>query len=215
MSELILEKENLLPEGWVELNLDEISLKLNAGGTPSTKIKKYYYNGTIPFVKIDDITNSYRFLDETQVSITKEGLENSSAWIIPKNSILYSMYASYGIPIINRIPVSTSQAIIAYIPPKEGIKLEFVYYFLESIKLNLKPKGTTQKNLNAEIIRNLRIKLPPFNEQKRIVEKIEEVFSLTNNAKEIINKIKSQLKIFEKSILHAALIGTLSQKFLK
>ena len=123
-----------LPKGWIKRAINEISNKLKAGGTPSTKISRYYKNGKIPFLKIDDITSSYKYLDKTSISITEEGLNNCSAWIVPENSILYSMYASYGIPIINRIQVATNQAIIAFIPPKDLLNVDYVYYYLQSIK---------------------------------------------------------------------------------
>ena len=208
MSESVLENKTNLPEGWIESTLDEIAIKLTAGGTPSTKIKKYYYNGTIPFVRIDDITDNYKYLDKTRDFITRDGLENSSAWIIPKNSVLYSIYASYGIPIINRLPVSTSQAIIAYVLPKYGIKLEFIYYFLDFIKSSLIPKGTTQKNLSAKIVRNLIIKIPPSNEQERIVEKIEELISLHDNYKKQLNIIQKKISTLLSSVFQTRLTGT-------
>jgi len=217
MSELILEKTSKLPlpKGWALTTLEDISLKLTAGGTPSTKIPKYYQNGTIPFVKIDDITDNEKHLDNTKTSITTEGLESCTAWIVPKNSILYSMYASYGIPIINKIPVTMSQAIIGFIPPHDYIDLNYVYYYLKFIKSKLKPKGTTQVNLNAGIIRNAEVKLSPLNEQKRIASKIEELFSILDNAKILLDKTISQIKQNKQSLLNSALTGNLTETWRK
>ncbi len=144
MSEQKLE----LPNGWAETTLDNIAIHLQAGGTPSTKKPEYYQKGTIPFVKIDDITDSKtKYLETTKVKITKQGLDDSSAWLVPENSLLYSMYASYGLPIINKIKVATSQAIIVYQQPKDLISLDFMYYFLKFIGPFSITKGTTQKNL--------------------------------------------------------------------
>ena len=200
----------VLPKGWVETKLEDIAIHLQAGGTPSTKKPEYYKNGTIPFVKIDDITDSNtRYLETTKIKITEQGLENSAAWIIPENSILYTMYASYGIPIINKIKVATSQAIIAYLPPKDLISLDFVYYFLKFMKSFVIPKGTTQKNLNAGIVKNIRVLLPPLNEQKRIVSKIEELFSHIDYIKSLTPITGNKLYLMEVSILKQAFQGKL------
>jgi type I restriction enzyme S subunit len=92
------EYQERLPRGWARTTLGEIAKKLKAGGTPSTKIKEFYEGGEIPFVKIEDMTNSHKYIYDTIVKITADGLKNSPAWIVPENALLYSMYASYGIP---------------------------------------------------------------------------------------------------------------------
>jgi type I restriction enzyme, S subunit len=212
MSEVILEQESKLPSGWSLTSLENISLILRAGGTPSTKNSNYYENGIIPFVKIDDISKSGKYLDSTKIKITEEGIRNSSAWKIPKNSILYSMYASYGIPIINRLIVSTSQAIIAYVPPSSNfISIDYVFHFLQFITPTLIPKGTTQKNLNANLIRNMIIKLPPINEQKRIVETIGELLFLTSSIRKKLNLSYDQLSNFHSSYLNSLFSGNLTK----
>ncbi|MCJ7634819.1 restriction endonuclease subunit S, partial [Candidatus Bathyarchaeota archaeon] len=94
-----------LPKGWLWTYFESISRELKAGGTPLTKIKEYYDDGNIPFVKIEDIVGSSKYLYGTKTRITEQGLRNSSAWLVPRDSLLYSMYASYGEPIINKIEV--------------------------------------------------------------------------------------------------------------
>ena len=205
-----------LPEGWIEIKLDDIAIRLQAGGTPSKGKSEYYQNGTIPFVKIDDITSSTtKYLETTKVKITKQGLSDSSAWLVIENSLLYSMYASYGIPIINKIKVATSQAIIVYQPPKDLISLDFVYYFLKFIGPFSTPKGTTQENLNAGIIKNYKVLLPPLNEQKRIVLKIEELFSKIDSAKQLLEHTKLQLEQYRHSLLKSAFEGKLTKEWRK
>jgi type I restriction enzyme, S subunit len=202
------QQELELPQGWVEIKLNDIAIRLQAGGTPSTRQSAYYQNGTIPFVKIDDITNSdTKYLETTKVKITKQGLDDSSAWLVPENSLLYSMYASYGLPIINKIKVATSQAIIVYQQPQDLISLDFVYYFLKFMGPFSTTKGTTQKNLNAGIVKNYKVLLPPLNEQKRIVSKIEEIFSKIDSAKLSLEYTKLQLEQYRQSLLKSAFEG--------
>ena len=67
------QQELELPKGWVETKLEDIAIQLQSGGTPSTKKPEYYKNGTIPFVKIDDITDSNtKYLETTKIKITKQ-----------------------------------------------------------------------------------------------------------------------------------------------
>ena len=204
-------KENLpdLPDGWMWDKLENISKKLKAGGTPRTSIREYYENGTIPFVKTEDIVNSNKFLRETKTEITLDGVNSCSAWIVPEYSVLYSMYASYGEPIINKKKVTTSQAIIAYLPPDELMNVEYIYYYLKKIKPELKTRGTTQKNINAKIVRNINVPIPPLNEQKRIVNKIEELFTKVHKSIKELKSLKKKLNTYKKIVLKSAFKGNL------
>jgi type I restriction enzyme S subunit len=205
----------ILPQGWIWTNLKETSLKLQSGGTPSTKINEYYENGSIPFVKIEDMVNSQKYLTTTITKITKVGLENSAAWIVPKNSLLYSMYASYGVPIITRIDVATNQAIIAYITDDSQINSDYIFYYLISVKPRLKKfiRGTTQENLNAHIVSNIPIALAPLPEQHRIVNKIEEFFTQLDAGVASLKKAQAQLKRYRQAVLKAAFEGRLTQEW--
>ena len=63
----------------------EIYIRAGEGGTPATSIPEYYNNGTIPFIKIDDLQNKY--IRSNKDCITELGLQKSSAWIVPSKSI--------------------------------------------------------------------------------------------------------------------------------
>jgi type I restriction enzyme S subunit len=205
----------VLPQGWVWTDFESISRELKAGGTPLTKVKKYYDDGTIPFVKIEDIVSSSKYLCDTKTRITEQGLRNSSAWLVPRDSLLYSMYASYGEPIINKIEVTTSQAIIAYVPPQGLIILDYVYYYLKKVRTELTTRGTTQKNLNAQIVRRIPIPLAPFDEQVRIVAKLEELFTRLDAGVEGLRKVKAQLKRYRQAVLKYAFEGKLTEEWRK
>ena len=76
-----------LPNQWELRSLAEISLRLKAGGTPSRDTAEYW-KGTIPFVKIEDITTSEGELLGTRERINEKGLQHSSAWLVPEDSVL-------------------------------------------------------------------------------------------------------------------------------
>lgn len=186
-----------IPEEWqcFELGSKKSIKKAKAGGTPLRSVKEFYQNGTIPFVKIEDMVNSSKYISKTLELITMEGIKRSSSWIVPADSILFSMYASYGEVSINKVPVATNQAIISIIPNNENVFLEFLYYQLKNMKTYLKQflRSTTQNNLNADIVKKLIIALPPLPEQQKIAEILSTIDQAIQKTNEIIAKTK-QLK---------------------
>ncbi|EIY5979088.1 TPA: restriction endonuclease subunit S, partial [Enterococcus faecalis] len=93
---------------WEQCKLKNLFLKGGSGGTP-TSSNSDYYNGDIPFLSISDITKSNGYIYTTEKCISLEGLKNSSAWIVPKESISLAMYASVGKVAILKLDIATSQ----------------------------------------------------------------------------------------------------------
>lgn len=152
------------------IKLEEIIKKGKAGGTPKSTVQKYY-DGTIPFLSISDISSQNKYIKYTEKCISEDGLKNSSTWLVPKNSIILSMYASYGLPCINKIEIATSQAMYSMIF-KDDIDVEFIYYYLYYLQQinyydRLVSTGT-QSNLNAEKVNKIKIYCPNYYIQKNI-----------------------------------------------
>ncbi len=186
-----------LPKEWEVVKVLEISKKIKAGGTPSRKEPKYW-EGDIPFVLIEDMTSSGLYLSKTKEYITEEGLNNSSAWIIPPNSLLLSMYATIGETAINTIPLATNQAILAIIP-KSSFDIIYGAYRLkyDAKRLLMQNIQSTQKNVNKGIVENFKIPLPPLPEQ----QKIAAILSTVQNAKEKTEDIIKAAKELKKSMM--------------
>ncbi|MEM3872140.1 MAG: restriction endonuclease subunit S [Nitrososphaeria archaeon] len=200
-----------IPKDWAITKLESICEKVRAGGTPLTS-KKEYWNGDLPFVKIEDITLAGKYLTETQSFISEEGLNNSSAWLVPENSLLFAMYGSMGEVAINKIPVTTNQAILGIIP-KERDDIEFLYYWFSFFKPRWKKyaKPTTQANLTAEILRNSLIPLPSYNERKAIAE----VLSVVDSAIELVDKIIWKTERLKKALMQTLLTRGIGHKEFK
>ncbi|GAA6238450.1 MAG: restriction endonuclease subunit S [Spiroplasma phoeniceum] len=167
--------------------------KGKSGGTPSTK-NKDFYNGEISFLSIKDVTNQGKYIFETEKTITKKGLKNSSAWLVPKNSLIYSIYASVGFPTINKIPLATSQAFFSMEINNLYFSTEYLYYLLLKFKkkeLNKFIIKQTQPNLSKEIINQFIFKIPSLQEQTKIAH----FFTIIDRKIELI---KEQLNLLEK-----------------
>lgn len=179
-----------LPEGWKWVRLGEVCKNLKAGGTPARDMLDYW-GGNIPFALVEDLTKN-KYLTSTSETITEKGLKNSSVWIVPKKSILISIYASLGEVAINKIDTSTNQAILGMIL-KENYDLEFIYYLLKFNKNNFEKftTQTTQKNLNKKIVSELKFALPTsIAEQQKIAEILETVDNAIEKTDRIIEKYK-------------------------
>lgn len=170
MQELLKPKE-----GWVINKLGNIVSTIKSGGTPLTS-RNEYYNGQIPFLSIGDMTSQGKYLNSTASTISNQGLENSSSWLVPKNSLIYSMYASVGFVSINKIDLAISQAVLG-MKFKENVSIDFMYYTLLSMQksvLMFVGEGT-QKNLNARTVKGFDIYLPDFKEQVRVAEILSDI----------------------------------------
>ena len=153
---------------------DNVDL-LASGGTPSTKILRYF-DGNIVWVSIDDISQSGKYINKSNRTLSLEGLQNSSAKLFPKGTILYAMYASIGKCAIANIDCATSQAIIGIVPSKNSFDNQYLYYYLCSIQERISTQGQqgTQANLNKGLVESFKIPTPmkdgkiDIDEQKRI-----------------------------------------------
>ncbi|MFZ0615040.1 MAG: restriction endonuclease subunit S [Chthoniobacterales bacterium] len=187
-----------VPADWSLTRMDELAVKLKAGGTPNRK-NKAFFGGDIPFVLIDDMTSSGVYLKSTKETITREGLNSSSAWIVPENTVLLSMYATIGATVITTFPVATNQAILAIIPNEECDR-EYLAFCLQAHKSHLARLNveSTQKNINKGIVSSFLVPLPPLPEQKKIAH----ILSTVQRAIEAQERIIQTTTELKKAIMH-------------
>jgi len=188
---------------WEKVRLGELCTVAKSGGTPLSS-NKSYYNGNIPFLAISDITKQGKYLTYASKKISQLGLDNSASWIIPVNTIIYSMYASVGYVSINKIPLATSQAVINLIL-KDTVNIEFIYYFLLDYKKYIHKyiETGTQGNLNAQSVKSLKIKTPSIKEQ----QKISGVLSNADNEIDLLKDELEELKEQKKGLMQKLLSG--------
>ncbi|ACE62178.1 restriction endonuclease subunit S [Actinobacillus pleuropneumoniae] len=169
-----------IPENWCWVRLGEIG-NWGAGATPNRHEPKYYENGTIPWLKTGDLNDG--IITEIPEYITELAIEKTSVKLNPVGSVLIAMYgATIGKLGILNIEATTNQACCACIP-YTGIYNKYLFYYLMSQKTELQKRseGSGQPNISKEKIVNYLFPLPPLNEQKCIVEKIETLFSTLQN----------------------------------
>lgn len=167
-----------IPETWKWIRLGNIG-EWGAGSTP-LRSNPAYYGGNIPWLKTGDLTDGY--INDVSEYITEKGFQESSVKLNPKGSVLMAMYgATIGKLGILNIESTTNQACCACVPYK-GVYNKYLFYYLMSQRNNFIKMGTggAQPNISRTKIVNYYISLPPLEEQKRIVAKIEELLNYTN-----------------------------------
>lgn len=189
-------------EGWKKIRFKDIYKKAGEGGTPDTKIARYYRNGDIPFVKIEHLNNKY--IDKIESFITEEGVCNSSAWVLPINSLLFSNGATIGELSINRIQVATKQGILGVVP-NDGMDVEFLYYYFNTDNFKSKVHSITTKGTMPIVylkdLDKLKLVIPKHDEQRYIASCIS-CFdeNLMNNIYEL-QKLRQQQKALHQLLL--------------
>ena len=153
---------------WKEYNLGEIATKITSGGTPKSSESKYY-DGDIPWLNTKEI--NFNRISKTERCITEEGLNNSSAKWIPKDSVIIAMYGATAAKVAySLIDLTTNQACCNLIINNGIADSKFVYYYIQSSYeelLNL-ACGAAQQNLSLGVIADFPIPLPPLPTQRRI-----------------------------------------------
>ncbi|UIE37250.1 restriction endonuclease subunit S [Leptodesmis sichuanensis] len=202
-----------LPNNWAWTTLGNIA-EWGSGGTPKSTVKEYY-GGNIPWLVIGDLNDGY--ISASENTITELGLQNSSAKIVEPDSVLVAMYGSIGKLGINRLPVSTNQAIAFTKRLYPGVTNKYLFNYLLHIrsKLHSLGKGGTQKNISQTVLKDVDFPLPPLAEQHRIVDKIEELFSDLDDGIASLKKAQQQLKVYRQAVLKWAFEGKLTAQWRK
>lgn len=196
-------------EGWLFLPIKDFA-HTTSGGTPKRGIAEYY-NGDIPWVKSGDLNNSY--LNSCDEFITELGLKESSAKLFTPGTILIALYgATIGRLSILNFEAASNQAVCGITVPKD-VEVKYLFYYLLSIRQKLidQGKGGAQPNINQQIIKETIVPLAPKEQQKRIVAKIEELFSHIDAGIASLQAAKKLLKQYRQSVLKAAVTGELTK----
>ena len=185
-----------IPEDWTVRCIEDVA-EVIGGGTPSTKITKYW-NGTIPWITPKDLSNfNFRYIKTGERSITINGLENSNARLLPKGTVLLTTRAPIGYLAMAENKVTTNQGFHSLVPKKDSCS-EFLFYLLkrnvELLKSN--SNGTTFGELSGSRLKKLKLAFPSRTEQYAIAK----VLSNLDSKIELKNQMNATLEAISQSI---------------
>jgi type I restriction enzyme, S subunit len=198
-----------LPVNWESSTLETLG-QWGSGGTPKRTNSAYYEGGTIPWLIIGDLNDSV--VTHTATRITEAGLVNSSAKLLPPNTLLVAMYGSIGKLGITGVECATNQAIAFCKPTQDVASLRYLFYVLMNAKDELIAlgQGGAQQNISQGILKAHVVPLAPLNEQNRIAKKLDAVLARVNTCLDRLDRIPSILKRFRQSVVSAATNGLLT-----
>lgn len=167
---------------WKQVTLGQVG-NWGSGGTPKST-EKSYYDGVIPWIRSGDLPDGP--ITEHFASLTDAGLQYSSAKWVPKDSVLIALYgATIGKLGINTYPVTTNQAVAYCAPNKSLTTPEFLFWFLLHIRPELIAlgQGGAQPNISQTILKSYSLPLPPLDEQRRIVARLDALLARSKRAR--------------------------------
>ena len=190
-----------LPAGWKRAPLGEIA-HISSGGTPN-RARASYWGGDIPWVTTGEI--QFNTITDTTEKLTPEGLRHSAAKLFPAGTLLMAMYGqgkTRGQVARLGIEATTNQACAA-IQLRSGTDPDYVYQCLAASYTSLRELGNagSQQNLNAGIIRNISVPLPPLPEQTRIAR----IASEWDRAVDVTEKLLANSRRQKKDLMHVLL----------
>lgn len=181
-----------VPEGWRVASIADICDTVG-GGTPSTKIQSYYEKGDILWVTPTDITRNFSLaLLDTEKKITPEGLKNSSAKMLPAETILMTSRASVGFFGMCKYEVCTNQGFISCIPKRENLQMYLLFNLKSRVEeIRQKAGGSTYLEISKTVFRELKIILPKdevlAEYQKDVHDIFDEIYCRTEMIKSLVD----------------------------
>ena len=156
------------------------------GGTPSTKNKDFWEGGDIPWLNSGELNQN--IVKTTRNYITELGLKNSSARLMPANTVLIALTgATTGVVGFLTFEASANQSVTGILPSNKHFP-KYLFYYLKSIR----PKvlhdayGGAQPHISQGYVKELKIPLPPLDQQKKIAAILDAADAYRQKTKTLI-----------------------------
>ena len=177
---------------WEKTKFGDIAVVVG-GGTPDTNTSQYW-NGKIQWFTPSEIGRN-KYVYNSVRTISEEGLNKSSAKLLPIGTILLSSRATVGECSINKKECTTNQGFQSLIP-KENISNEFVYYLIQTKRKDLirKSCGSTFLEISANEVRKIVVSIPTIKEQDKIAKLLSLLDERISTQSKIIDKLQSLIK---------------------
>ena len=203
-----------LPPGWAMAPLGALG-NWFGGGTPSKAVSAYWENGTVHWVSPKDMKRP--LIDYAQDQISERAVQESATNLVPANSVLMvtrSGILEHSFPVaVNTVPVTMNQDLKAV--AVRGVDPVYTRYFLQSHAQNIlrtcKKDGTTVSSIDTDRLAAYGVNIAPAAEQKRIVSKIDELFSRIDEGERALERVSLLVERYRQSVLKAAVTGELTR----
>ncbi len=185
--------------------------KIVGGGTPKKTESGNFEGGTIPWITPADLSGyRARTIARGSRNITEQGLNGSSAKLLPTGTVLFSSRAPIGYVAIAACPVATNQGFKSFVLDGR-LDPEYVYYYLKFAKpiATELASGTTFLEISGRQAGKIPVPVPPHEDQREIVSALDSYFSRLDDAVANLERVQRNLKRYRASVLKAAVEGRL------
>ncbi|WP_404295490.1 restriction endonuclease subunit S [Halomonas sp.] len=191
-----LEEEDFeLPSSWLWVRLGSVG-QILGGGTPKSGEPSYWAEKGVSWLTPADLYGiNEKYIESGKRDISRLGLEKSSAQLLPEGAVLFSSRAPIGYVAIAAKALATNQGFKSCAPYVREVS-QFVYYFLKrsARHIDASASGTTFKEVSGSKVASIAMPLPPLEEQRRIVEKVDELMALCDRLEQ---QVGDQLEAHE------------------
>ena len=200
-----------VPKGWEWCRIASLA-DVVRGGSPRPAGSPIFYDGSIPFLKVADLTRESSIYVKSFSSTIKEAGLSKTRLVGAGTLLLTNSGATLGVPKICTFETTFNDGIAAFLSLDERLKL-YVYWFfcyMTDLYRNIN-QGTAQPNLNTDIIKMTLVPIPPYKEQIRIVEELGNVSPIIKHYEKAQDELdglnESIPKLIKQSILQEAIRG--------
>jgi type I restriction enzyme, S subunit len=193
-----------LPDGWHWATMGEVA-KVVGGSTPKTG-EPSYWGGEIPWITPDDLSGfTGKYIERGRRSITQAGYNSCSTQMVPAGTVLFTSRAPIGYVAIARNPACTNQGFKSFVCG-DDVDPEYVLWYLRSSRDLVRSlgSGTTFLELSGKAAAKVPIPIPPLDEQRRIVENIEQQVTRIEAAENALRASHRRVKSLRAAILDEA-----------
>ncbi len=202
-----------IPRNWVRVKLDDVA-EVGAGN-PAPQGNQYFSENGPPFVRVQDMgkLNGAKFICDTKDKLSGSGTK--SLKLFPKGTILFTKSGASTL-LNQRAIIAQDSFIVSHIGtafPANGILSEWLYYLMTTVDFAKYAHGANMPSMPLSKAKEIPLPIPPTNEQKRIVAKIEELFSELDKGIESLKTAREHLKVYRQAVLKHAFEGKLTAQW--
>lgn len=194
---------------WREVKISDIGVLGRGKSRHRPRNDPALYGGVHPFIQTGDVANAGEYIVSHSQTYSELGLLQSKLW--PANTLCITIAANIADTAILSYPACFPDSIVGFVANEKICRVKYVKWFIDSIKDRLEQfaPATAQKNINLAVLEDIKIKLPPLDEQTEIVRRVETLFAFADRLQDRLQSAQTAAERLTPALLAKAFHGEL------